>query len=115
MIFDRALHLRGIEIDERPAHAAARVVDDDVGRADRASTSANSRCTSSGLRVASHAYARAPVSVHSASSLAGLRAASATCMPSRAKRRASEALRPEPAPTMSARSYLGCSSMLPSS
>src|SRR5689334_15144123 len=51
---------------------------------------------------ASQRYAFAPVSVHSAARLAGLRDASATFIPSRANSRAREALRPEPAPTINA-------------
>jgi hypothetical protein len=59
--------------------------------------------------VALQAKARAPVSVQSAPSFSMLRAASATLMPSLENSRASDALKPEPAPTISAFLYLGFS------
>jgi len=59
--------------------------------------------------VALQAKARAPVSWHSAPSFSILRAASATRMPSRASSRASDALNPSPAPTISAVLYFGIS------
>ena len=72
------------------------------------STRPNSRSTSS-ASVALQAKARAPVSVQSAPSFSILRAASATLMPSRANSRASDALKPSPAPTIRAVLYFGSS------
>src|ERR1700716_789084 len=69
------------------------------------STRPNSRSTSS-ASVASQAKPRAPVSAQSAPSFSICRAASATRMPSRANSRASDALRPSPAPTIRAVLYL---------
>src|SRR3954467_11078907 len=68
----------------------------------------NRRSTSS-ASVALQAKARAPVSVQSAPSFSILRAARATLMPSRANRRASDALNPSPAPTIRAFLYFGVS------
>src|ERR1700741_1292611 len=68
----------------------------------------NSRSTSS-ASVALQAKARAPVSRQSAPSFSIFRAASATAIFSRANSRASEALRPSPAPTMRAVLYFGVS------
>src|SRR5262245_13789838 len=68
----------------------------------------NRRSTSS-ASVALQAKARAPVSVQSAPSFSILRAASATLMPSRANSRASDALKPSPAPTIRAILYFGIS------
>src|SRR5437868_5962164 len=70
------------------------------------STRPNSRSTSSAL-VASQAKAFAPVLVQSSPSFSIFRAASATLMPSRANSRASEALKPSPAPTIKAVEYVG--------
>jgi hypothetical protein len=53
--------------------------------------------------------ARAPISVQSAPSFSIWRAASATRMPSRENSRASDALRPSPAPTIRAILYFGVS------
>src|SRR5262252_8724127 len=66
-----------------------------------ASSSPNSRSTSAGL-LASQANARALVACTRDARSSGERAASDTARPSCAKARASEALRPEPAPTMRA-------------
>src|SRR5438552_7169729 len=66
-----------------------------------ASRSANNFSTSARL-VASQANARAPVSFTSGARSSVLRAASATLNPSFASSRASEAERPEPAPTIRA-------------
>src|SRR3954462_10889316 len=72
-------------------------------RSPPASTAANRRSTSAALR-ASHARFGARVSCASAASFCVSRAASTTAMPSRAQRRASDALRPDPAPIINARS-----------
>src|SRR3954462_9481312 len=72
----------------------------------------NSRPTSSAL-VASQAKAFAPVLVQSSPSFSILRAASATLMPSRENSRASEALKPSPAPTIRAVLYFGCAIRTP--
>src|SRR5436190_2667600 len=82
------------------------------GVATSRSTSPNSRSTSSAL-VASQAKAFAPVSVQSSPSFSIFRAASATLMPSRENSRASEALRPSPAPTIKAVLYFGCAMRAP--
>ena len=105
---DRLRDVGRHELDEGAARPAAGVVDHEIGRADLALDRPNSRSTSSGL-VASQAKAWAPVSLQSAPSLSILRAASATRMPSRANSRASEALRPSPAPTIRAVLYFGIS------
>src|SRR5215475_2378495 len=66
-----------------------------------ASRSANSFSTSARL-LASQVNARPPMSLTSGSRSPVVRAASATLIPSLASARASDALSPEPAPTMSA-------------
>src|SRR5262245_17995603 len=66
-----------------------------------ASRSLNSFSTSPRL-LASHVNARPPMSLTSGSRSPVVRAASATLIPSLANARASDALSPEPAPTMSA-------------
>jgi len=65
------------------------------------STASNRDATDSG-RPASQVKARAPVSAQSGASYSVVRAASATASPWWANRRASEALRPGPAPTIKA-------------
>src|SRR6266550_901929 len=72
------------------------------------STRPNRRSTCSGS-VASQPKARAPVSPQSAPSFSVWRAASATRIPSRANSRASDALKPSPAPTIRAVLYFGVS------
>src|SRR5579863_9928511 len=64
-------------------------------------TTSNRAATSSGS-VASQAKVTPAVSSASFASLSGLREAIATCRPCRANRRASEALRPGPTPTIKA-------------
>ena len=98
---ERALDLDRIEIDERPAGAVTGIVDHHIGRADAASTSAKSFATWP-RSVASQVKALPPTSCASAARFSSRRAATATFMPDLANRRASEALRPEPTPTMSA-------------
>src|SRR6185437_7127534 len=76
------------------------------------STSSKSRATCA-RSCASHANADAPVSAHKPLSFSGLRAASATDNPDCARSRASDALRPSPAPTISAVLYGGVIQALP--
>ena len=96
-----ALDLRRLQIDERPAGAGGRVVDHDIGDADPTLDRAEQPLDLFGISgIASNACA--PVTSHKPPSLSGLRAAKPTAMPSRTNNRASEALRPEPAPTMGA-------------
>src|SRR6185437_4963687 len=76
------------------------------------STSSKSRATCA-RSCASHANADAPVSAHKPLSFSGLRAASATDNSDCASSRASDALRPSPAPTIRAVLYAGVIQVLP--
>ncbi len=105
---DGLRHIGSRKFHEGAARPAAGIVDHHVGCADVALDRFEQRATSSGL-VASQPNALAPVSRHKASSLPALRAATATARPSRANSRASEALRPSPAPTIKAVLYCGIS------
>src|SRR5262245_39181073 len=73
-----------------------------------APSTARNRASTSSIFVASHLKAVARVSAQSASSLWGLREASATRIPFCDSSRASDALSPDPAPTMSSLWKIGC-------
>ena len=105
---DRVRDVSRDEIDERSARAAAGVVDDEVGRADLALDQAKQALDF--LRLGGVAGIGLGAGLEqSAPSFSILRAASATRMPCADSSRASEALRPSPAPTMRAILYFGCS------
>src|SRR3954463_3651886 len=80
------------------------------GAPDLASTASKSAATSF-ASLALHLWTCAPVSLASAASLSVVREAMATSRPFFANRRASEALRPGPVPTIRADEYLGFSNL----
>lgn len=104
---DRLCDVGGHEINERTARAAAGVVDDEVGRADLALDEAKQALDFLRLGGAAGIGFGTGLGTERAEFF-DLRAASATRMPCAESSRASEALKPSPAPTMSAILYFGC-------
>ena len=111
---DRFLDLGGIEVDERPAGAVARIVDDDIRRAARGRgrrTGASPRRAS----VASQAKVCAPSLGRE--SRRGRRCCAPRARSSCRRRRSAraiEALRPEPAPTINASCFSSAMMQFPS-
>ena len=104
---DRGLDRRWIEFGDRSARPAAGIVDDQIRRSPPASTAANSRSTSA-ARLASAGDRRRRRSRRSMPPASACRAPPARRpSSSAAARRAREALSPDPAPTINARSLPG--------
>ena len=83
------------------AGPVAGIVDHHIGRAARGLDVGEQLCDLP-RSIASQVKALPPVSLAKAATLSSRRAATATFMPDLANRRASEALKPEPTPTMRA-------------
>ena len=93
----------GIEIDKRPAHPAAGVVDDDVGRAEIAAPTIGEKARDLiGVGGVAGKGARAGLARRAPRACPGAARQARRFRPSRARSRASEALSPAPAPTISA-------------
>lgn len=89
---------------DRPVRPGAGVVEHHIGLAERASAASN-KCATSAASEASTAKRSAPMSPASGRSLSILRAARPTLKPAAANPRATDALMPEPAPTIKAVRY----------
>jgi len=98
---ERACDLRRVELDQWAAQPATRVIDHDIRRADSVFHLAEEACHLIGFDGIAGESLRAGLRGQGCE-FRVLRAATATRMPSREKSRAREALRPGPAPTISA-------------
>jgi hypothetical protein len=98
---DGLVHGFRIEFRDRAVCAGTGVVEHDIGFAEPVIHPANKRETSAGSE-ASTAKACAPVSAASDANFSTLRAAKPTWRPAAARPRATDALMPEPAPTIKA-------------